>query len=116
MLKKINPMNDSSITFKASNGWIHRFLNRFFAFDKFCCQKNQILLFKFRFRFNLVTRRISSSGRDLPKDCANTVYEYLKTLNQKLKSYSANEVISFDETSIYADMLENYTYDRKLVF
>ncbi len=41
------------------------------------------------------------------------VLSYLQELNDKLKGYEDNQVITFDETSIYADMLANYTYDEK---
>ncbi len=30
-----------------------------------------------------------------------------------MKGYAANAIISFDETSIYADMLGNYTYEQR---
>jgi hypothetical protein len=91
MMKLVNPANDSSIKFQASNGWLIRFLNR----------------------FNLVVRRISGSGRELPKDCHKEINAYLKSVNSLMKGYAANAIISFDETSIYADMLGNYTYEQR---
>jgi hypothetical protein len=91
MIRLVNPVNDPAIKFQASSGWLCRFLGR----------------------FKLVTRRISGSGRELPKDCFKEINEYLKSVNGLMKSYAANAIISFDETSIYADMLGNYTYEKR---
>jgi hypothetical protein len=85
------PSTDKAKMFQASNGWLLRFLKR----------------------FNLVVRRISSSGRELPKNCCNIVYNYLKSVNQTIKNkrYTPDEVIYFDEISMCANMLQNHSYD-----
>jgi hypothetical protein len=64
---------------------------------------------------NLVLRRVSGSGRDFPKDCERVAVGYLNQANKVIikNQYAANAIIGFDETSIYVDMPENYTYDVK---
>ncbi len=50
----------------------------------------------------------------MPKNSQKDVSEYLKSLNLTIRAkYTESEVISFDETSIYADMFDNYTYDKR---
>ncbi len=92
ILTAATPLPNQVKQFQASNGWLLRFLKR----------------------FNLVVRRISSSGRELPKNCSDIVYNYLKSVNQAIKNkqYSADEVIYFDETSICVNMLENHSYEK----
>jgi hypothetical protein len=91
MIDMVNPLKSPSIQFQASNGWLLRFLKR----------------------FNLVIRRVSNSGRKLPKDCTGIVYNYLKSVNETIidKNYAANEVIYFDEMSMCVNMLENLNCD-----
>ncbi len=91
MMQRVNPARDPAIKFQASGGWFTRFIKR----------------------HNLVVRRISGSGRELPKDCCVQIKEYLQKANTIMKEYSTNAIISFDETSIYADMLGSFTYEQK---
>ena len=71
---------DPDSMFCASSGWLHRFLHR----------------------NGLVCRRISSTGRDLPKNTAEIINnwfaecEYLLNKNKK-------EIFNMDETAIYLD-------------
>ena len=79
------------VDFKASYGWFVNFMRR----------------------FNLVHRRISNSGRNLPKDCIPKIIEYLDLVHDKIKGYEPRNIFAFDETSCYMDAIGNYSIETK---
>ena len=60
IMKVLHP--DDSIIFKASRGWLQNFMKR----------------------YNLSFRRITTTGRDLPKNCVQVVNEFLKEVKSKI--------------------------------
>jgi hypothetical protein len=58
-------------------------------------------------RKRLVLRRISGSGRELPENASSICTEYLDEINKKIieEKYEDKGIISFDETSIYLDIV-----------
>ena len=64
-------------------------------------------------RHNLVIRRITGSGRTLPKDCVNTIKSYLNCVQGRRKDYPNDLVFGFDETSIYMDSFGSYSTETK---
>jgi len=77
--------------FKASAGWLQRFMNR----------------------NDLVRRRITGTGRTLPKDCKEQIKSYLGTIQEVAKTYDSNHVFNFDETSHYMDRPGNYAIEKR---
>lgn len=79
--------------FKATHGWCRRFMNR----------------------FNLVFRRISSSGRDLPKNSIDLVLEFFNKIRELIgeHNFTLNQILNMDESSFYMDMPGNYTIAQK---
>ena len=49
----------------------------------------------------------------MPKDCIETINEFLNTCSMKFKDVDLVQLINMDETSIYVDSPSNYTYDKK---
>ncbi len=86
MIRHVNPTNNPAIKFQASNGWLIRFLHR----------------------FNLVVRRISGSGRELPKDCHKEISDYLKSANGLMKA----RLIPQTYRSTLCSVLSDHTYLR----
>ncbi|CAF1027868.1 unnamed protein product [Brachionus calyciflorus] len=86
-------VDESNVQFKASNGWL----------VNFCKRKN------------LVLRRITTSGRELPKNTPTVVKQFFSTCQNivNLPTYSSNKVINMDESSVYLDFPSNYTYSTK---
>jgi hypothetical protein len=80
-------LQNSGISSGASYGWFRRFL----------------------LRKKLVLRRLSGSGRELPKDASSICTEYLNSINKTINEakYENTAIISFDETSIYLDMVRS---------
>ena len=56
-------------------------------------------------RNNFVVRRITTSGRDLPKNSDKLVQDFLNECKQKfqLDNFNLDAVLNMDETSIYLD-------------
>jgi hypothetical protein len=78
---------DDLKTFKASYGWMRRFLNR----------------------YDLVKRKITSTGRGDPKASAEEIKEYLGEAYSFGKQFSLDQIINFDQASFYMEMVGNYT-------
>ena len=76
--------------FVASNGWLRRF------------QK----------RKHLAIRRITTSGRDFPKNCSDIAESFIQECQNKLliDSVDKNSIINIDETSVYLDSAKDITY------
>ncbi|CAF0720027.1 unnamed protein product [Brachionus calyciflorus] len=79
------------LNFSASNGWFSRFLKR----------------------SNFVLRRITTSGKDLPSNCRDVVFDFINKCRHELNNVPRASIINFDETSIYIDSRSNYTYDQQ---
>lgn len=77
--------------FKASKGFVVRFLKR----------------------HNLVKRKITSSGRGVPKDSIESVKEYLGEAYKYAQQFESGQIINFDQTSLYMDTVGNYTIRPK---
>jgi hypothetical protein len=79
-------------SFCASNGWLDNFLQR----------------------FNLVLRRITAKGRDLPKNIRSISLEWFAKCNEIFKKALFNRrlLMNMDETSIYIDFPSNYSYEE----
>ncbi|CAF1058245.1 unnamed protein product [Brachionus calyciflorus] len=85
--------NEAKIEFKCSNGW----------FTNFCHRKN------------LVIRRITTTGRDLPKNALDIIKNFFGDC-QKITNrpnYIAERILNMDETTIYLDQPSNYTFSQK---
>ena len=78
-------------SFKSSNGWFYNFLKR----------------------RRLSRRRITTSGRPLPDDSLEIIDTYLDSVNNLLEEYSftSEEILAMDETTVYMDAPGSYTYD-----
>ena len=78
--------------FTASKGWLANFLKR----------------------KNLVLRRITAKGRDLPKNFRALSLEYFSRNNSIFKkaNYDRNLLMNMDETSVYVDFPSAYTYEE----
>ena len=82
-------------SFCASNGWFENFLQR----------------------YNLVLRRITAKGRDLPKNIRAISYDWFAKCNEIFKKALFNRrlLMNMDETSIYIDFSSSYTYEESNV-
>ena len=81
--------------FYASDGWLHGFLRR----------KNYKL------------RRITTTGRDLPKDFLETINQFHQDCALNFiddDEFDLNALINMDETSIYLDKPSNYSFAKKV--
>ena len=78
--------------FVASNGWFDNFLER----------------------KNLVLRRITTSGRELPRETGKIVTDFLKFCNDRFvyREFNGDSLINMDETSIYLDSPYSTTYSE----
>ena len=67
-------------------------------------------------RFNLVYRRISSSGRNLPKDFIEKIKNHLNLVQEAASRYEPSMILGFDESSFYMDAVGNYSIETKGTF
>lgn len=79
------------VNFKASSGWLDKFLKR----------------------NNLVLRRISSRGRALPTNSVDVIRRFIEKSNDVNSKRSLDKIYNFDESTIYLDSPENYTYEKR---
>ena len=79
--------------FQASAGWLTNFLSR----------------------HHLTNRRVSSTGRELPKDTLDSIRSFFRNCNEAFRNanYNRSKILNMDETSIYLDYPSNYTYDQE---
>lgn len=80
--------------FKASGGWLRNFLKR----------------------KNLVLRRITTTGRDLPTNTLDTIKEFVNKYHLLNSENPYRFYINGDETAIYLDSPSNYTYADKGIY
>ena len=81
--------------FTASDGWLRGFL----------------------FRKNYSLRRITTTGRDLPTNCLETINNFHKECAVYFiddAEFDPNGLVKMDETSVYIDKPSNYTYAKKV--
>lgn len=79
--------------FKASNGWLARFLRR----------------------RRLVTRRITTSGRALPVNSRDTIRMFLEQCGRfRVNNFDRRILLNMDETSIYLDDSSLFKFTSKL--
>ncbi|CAF0829256.1 unnamed protein product [Brachionus calyciflorus] len=70
-------------------------------------------LSKFWKRNNLVLRKISSRGRALPANSVDVIRTFIRKANDANVKRSLDQMYNLDETTIYLDSSENYTYEKK---
>ena len=83
------------LEFTASDGWLRGFL----------------------FRKNYSLRRITTTGRDLPTNCLETINNFHKECAVYFiddTEFDPNGLVNMDETSVYIDKPSNYTYAKKV--
>ena len=68
------------------------------------------------YRFKLGYRRITSSGRNLPKDFIEKIKAYLSLVQEKVDKYGVASIIGFDESSFYMDAVGNYSVEIRGYF
>ncbi|CAF0829312.1 unnamed protein product [Brachionus calyciflorus] len=89
-LKALNLARQSGLEhFRASKGWLVRFLNR----------------------NNLVLRGTTSKGRSLPSNCVETINTFIDKCQEDNANRPRSHIYNFDETSINLDSIDNYTYE-----
>ena len=64
-------------------------------------------------RNNLVLRRITSGGKQLPINSKEIINEFHENCQNKRIGRSRSQIYNFDETNIQFDSPGNYTYDTK---
>ena len=83
------------LLFKASQGWLYNFIRR----------------------LKFVLRRITTTGRELPENCIETILSFISQMEKLFGSeedVNFDSIINMDETCIYIDMPSNYTYEQKV--
>ncbi len=70
-------------------------------------------LFNFLKRKNLVLRRVTSGGKQLPLNTKQIISDFHDLCKIKRVGLSRASVFNFDETSVQLDQPGNYTYDTK---
>jgi hypothetical protein len=88
MLDNAQPIAED--VFLASNGWFFNFLKR----------------------HNLSLRRTTTSGRDLPANCLQTIAEFLEECERELRDIDHGAILNMDETAIYQDAPGKQTYEH----
>jgi len=82
MVKQQALQLSGNVEFRASNGWLQNFLKR----------------------KHLVRRRITTSGRDLPRNAGQLVRDLLESSSKyRTPDFSRQSLVNMDETSIYLD-------------
>ncbi|RNA05625.1 Pogo transposable element with [Brachionus plicatilis] len=81
------------VEFKASDGWL----------SNFCTRRGYVL------------RRVSSCGRELPKDCLNIMFKFYSDLTKIIQDNSCKkgQILNIDESCQYLDAPSQYTYAVK---
>ncbi len=70
-------------------------------------------------RNKFVLRRITTTGRELPDNCIETIFSFISEMEKFFGSeedFNFDSLINMDETCIYIDMPSNYTYEQKVIF
>ena len=82
--------------FKASRGWLYNF-----------CKRR-----------DLVLRRVSSTGRDLPNNCIASISNFYRMITTVIDEYSfvQAQIINMDETACYLDSPSNLIYSIHCLF
>ncbi|CAF1139002.1 unnamed protein product, partial [Brachionus calyciflorus] len=88
-IKALELSEKYGLNLKASAGWLSRFLKR----------------------KNLVLRRVTSCGRSLPHNHLEIINDFIKKCYDNLTGRTKEQIYNMDETAIYLDSPENYTYD-----
>ena len=83
--------SEMKLPFKFSNGWIHRFLER----------------------FNFSLRRVTTVGREKPQQTVQTIKKFLNDVNHKYRNFADERIFNMDECSIRLDCPTSYTYTQK---
>ena len=70
---------------------------------------------RFFSRRDIVLRRITSTGRDLPKDTIKRKYSFLSVTSNLIADheFTKGQILNMDKTAIYLDAPSNYTYSAK---
>jgi hypothetical protein len=97
--KAMSFMNEDDRSFTASRGWLMRFLHR----------------------KKLSLRRVTTKGRQPPKDLQKVVRNFIDDAESELRNVDRSGVFNMDETSIYLDfpstqnfiVLQNFVFDQK---
>jgi hypothetical protein len=65
---------------------------------------------KFCDRKNLVLRRVTTSGRDFPRDYLDTVFDFFKIVSDSIdeNNFSAAQILNMDESACYLDTPSKY--------
>ena len=95
VIKKAKSLNIPRICFKASKGWATRFT----------------------YRMGLALRHKMTMYQKLPKDFEQKLLNYQRYITnlRKTGNFLMGQMANADETTIYLDMLPNYTLERKVV-
>lgn len=65
------------------------------------------------FRHDLAFRRVTTRGRDLPRDAANIAELFIQNSNAAVAGCNKAEIYAIDETSIYLDSPLESTYEAR---
>jgi hypothetical protein len=93
--REIRQILGGAVIFKASQGWLYNFLRR----------------------NKLVLRRITTTGRELPDNCIETILSFISEMEKLFgpqEDVNFDSLINMDETCIYIDMPSNYKYEQKV--
>lgn len=92
MLKEMKILHPDQLKmFEASRGWLTRFMKR----------------------NDYVKRKITSTGRGCPRDFKEQIKEYLGEAFTFANQFRPEQIIAFDQMSMYMEMVGNYTIRKK---